>query len=778
MTGGERNHRTVLEALAAALAAATGHAAGLEAPPVALLWTDPDGQWRPLIPLLQAELPLIYLLGPYQPEARQGPVIWLKCVIERRLPGLSPAEGKVPILYLPEVGRQTLRAGEACPEALQPLIELQFRGAVWHQKNGRDWTLEAFFGSEQGLGLDIAGDNRTREALARALPDLAQQTVSSLKGRRLDAEDFDRLLVGDPVRDLLTWLDRPDRYRAAGDRAHWDSFRAVCQREFEFDPDDDGPEGAAARLVQGGGAWDRVWSRFAEVPQRFPGIPPRLAQVHPTGLFFHAERVPSKNEEDEQALARALDGLASLSHPDACARILALEQQHGPRRSQVWARLGLSPWALALEPLSRLAAGAVHLPAGDRVEALARDYAERGWRCDRAVIDLLALKADPAGQELIEKLIRVLYRPWLEEGARRLQRLVQAVPREVKDRADGYTVPTGTCFLFADGLRFDLAVRLGEILESRDLVARLSHRVAPLPTVTPTAKPLATPIAGAVGGPGSVEDFLPRLVADGRPADALRLREELARRGFQVMEKGETAIPVGEEPRGWAEIGRIDEFGHAMDGRLVSQLEPELEAVAARVEQLLDAGWPQVTVVTDHGWLLLPGGLPKVELPGSVVLSRWARCAAVRGASTPDLPVYPWHWDETVMVVMPPGIGSFVAGKEYAHGGISLQECVVPVLAVQRGAVAARARITDVGWRGMRCRVRAEVNQPGLRLDLRRNRNQAESSVLNQPAFLDPHGAASFVVEDTFEGAAGVLVILDSADKVVASEATTIGEAS
>ncbi len=34
-----------------------------------------------------------------------------------------------------------------------------------------------------------------------------------------------------------------------------------------------------------------------------------------------------------------------------------------------------------------------------------------------------------------------------------------------------------------------------------------------------------------------------------------------------------------------------------------------------RIEALLGAGWREVRVVTDHGWLWLPGGLPKVDLP-------------------------------------------------------------------------------------------------------------------------------------------------------------------
>jgi hypothetical protein len=146
-----------------------------------------------------------------------APAIWLKCIVERTLPDLAPPADIVPILYLPGVSRQDLRAGGDCPAPVQPLIELQYRGTPWHQRNGRDWTLEAFLSSEDGLGLDIALDNRTREAMVRALPVLATEPLAPLRGHRLDADDFDRLSVGDPVRDLLGWMSEPETFQ--GDAA-------------------------------------------------------------------------------------------------------------------------------------------------------------------------------------------------------------------------------------------------------------------------------------------------------------------------------------------------------------------------------------------------------------------------------------------------------------------------------------------------------------------------------------------------------------------------------
>ena len=98
---------------------------------------------------------------------RLGPAIWLRCVVDRTLPDVVIPEGKTPILYLPRVNRQELRAAGDCPPRLLPLVELQFRGRVWHQSNGRDWSVQAFLVSEDGLGLEIAQDRRTEEAMLR-----------------------------------------------------------------------------------------------------------------------------------------------------------------------------------------------------------------------------------------------------------------------------------------------------------------------------------------------------------------------------------------------------------------------------------------------------------------------------------------------------------------------------------------------------------------------------------------------------------------------------------
>jgi hypothetical protein len=111
---------------------------------------------------------------------------------------------------------------------------------------------------------------------------------------------------------------------------------------------------------------------------------------------------------------------------------------------------------------------------------------------------------------------------------------------------------------------------------------------------------------------------------------------------------------------------------------LARRVREHLNGFVERISGLLKAGWQKVRVVTDHGWLLVPGGLPKADLPKYLTATRWGRCAVVKPSATVDYPSYTWFWSEDVQVASPYGIDCFVAGKEYGHGGLSVQECVVP----------------------------------------------------------------------------------------------------
>src|SRR5512135_1343953 len=99
---------TLLEAVRQGLAQAGLFNSGDSVSPAAILWTDSDGEWQPIVAKLRALLPELLILGPFEPEQKTGPAIWMRCVIEGTLPDIKLPEKTVPVIYLPNVSRQTL----------------------------------------------------------------------------------------------------------------------------------------------------------------------------------------------------------------------------------------------------------------------------------------------------------------------------------------------------------------------------------------------------------------------------------------------------------------------------------------------------------------------------------------------------------------------------------------------------------------------------------------------------------------------------------------------
>ena len=121
------------------------------------------------------------------------------------------------------------------------------------------------------------------------------------------------------------------------------------------------------------------------------------------------------------------------------------------------------------------------------------------------------------------------------------------------------------------------------------------------------------------------------------------------------------------------------------------------------MRQLQQAGASHIRIVTDHGWLLLPGGLPKVDLPAALADTKWGRCAVIKPAAVTQERLYSWFWNHQIQFALADGISCFRDGLEYAHGGLSFQECLTLELSVRPGQSSASAvagEITDVVWKG------------------------------------------------------------------------------
>ena len=122
-----KDSTTLLESVRSSLTQASRYNPGDTVAPVAELWTDADGQWQPVVEQLRGIMPGLLTLGEYAPPTRTGPAIWLKCVIEPsvrkdKFPELQWPDDAVPVIYMPGVSRQSLRAVEECPDGLKPIM--------------------------------------------------------------------------------------------------------------------------------------------------------------------------------------------------------------------------------------------------------------------------------------------------------------------------------------------------------------------------------------------------------------------------------------------------------------------------------------------------------------------------------------------------------------------------------------------------------------------------------------------------------------------------------
>ena len=299
----------------------------------------------------------------------------------------------------------------------------------------------------------------------------------------------------------------------------------------------------------------------------------------------------------------------------------------------------------------------------------------------------------------------------------------------------------------------------------------MTHGLAALPCVTETAKPAVSPVAGAFSG-GS--GFDPVLTASGTRVNVVVLRKALAEAHLQVLMGDDLGDPAG---RAWTEWGDIDEYGHQHGWEVAHHLEDQLRRLDRRIAALLAHGWQRIVVVTDHGWLLLPGGLPKVDLPEHLTEVRKGRCARLKPGAQVDVQTVPWYWDPVVRIAVAPGIHCFQANQEYEHGGLSPQECVVPVITV--GATApleAPVTIESVIWRGLRCRITVRGARPGLRVDLRTKAGDAASSLAGGGKEIDADGTVALMVEDEDREGQGAVVVVVGADGLPrAQDATIVG---
>ncbi len=767
---------TVLESILKSLRSAASYNKHELAAPKVILWPDEECLWTQCIEPLRVSYPSLWSLGDYAPDKATGPAAWLRYQLE------TQGGEDVPVIYLPGIGRSAFRSADQCPNQAKHLFALQFQGQFWTQKNGRNWTPFAFFSSaDGGLDLDVALDQDTKKAIQESLPKLLKTELDALQGRKLEAGDFRAIVTKDPVRTLLQWMGDPGKIKLELEKtgSEWTSFRAVCRDAYQFDPEKDGAITAAEKLTTGKAEWELVWERYKEAPRSYPGIKELLESPGQMTLFEKAsEYKPISNRQAERRLETDLCALSSASPKDALAKIYSLAAEHFPRSTWVWATLGEAPLAMAICHLRDMAEVVQASGNPSTWEALADYYSTMGWKADRSVLRTLNAARSTAATKAVTVAIRAAYLPWLEKFSVLTQAKATTYPATGPQNCRTLPAEEGMVYLFADGLRMDLARDLEERLLTSGLLVESTFHFdwSALPTVTATAKPAWMPLAGKLGGPLEGAGFQSKEQSNGKALVHARFKQLVTELGISFLESNELGSPTG---CAWTEFGSLDTYGHDQGAKLAWRVEEELAGLQQRVGELFQAGWVKVKVITDHGWLLLPGGLPKAELPKHLAESRWGRCAIPSAGAQHGYPMTSWFWDAAEAIVLTPGVSCFVAGMEYAHGGLTLQEALVPSLSVSTKETGGAKSVVlkEMKWSGMRLNMILEGVE-GLTVDLRSKvADAATSFAANQiSGAADGQKTSLLVADDDSLGAAAFLVVVDQNGQPIFKQSIVIGE--
>jgi len=773
--------QTILDLIRAKLAARATVTDGLEESPLCVLWPDRDRQWEPALPRLLEDIPELIALGANAPQSRTGPAIWIRCAIAKTLDDVKLPDDRIPVVYLPGVSRDDLKNVTDMPGVLQPLAYLQFIGVIWNHPNNKDWSINALLSGDVkhgGLGLDVATDRSTQESMRRAVKAIVDEPLERLKKGRLEAVDFDKLLISSVDRQVLAWMVDPNAEKQRLSDVEWRALVNTVKAELAFDIEKKTNMDAAERLgsSHAGDPWDQVWQTYAIAPERFGPVRDLLKAATPAGLFgTGGERWPGVNEQAEQDLRGALANLANQPVKTIRDELPKFSEKHAHRTSWVWARLGEARLCQALEALQAVADLTAKSLGGISRNGVAEQYTQFGWHVDDAVLRAVDRVRSDADLASVSKIVRAMYLPWLDEAAKRLQAEVIKNPLpSPKDQAEFVTdLPPGTCVLFVDGLRYDLAHRLAEKLSARSLTASIGWRWSTVPSVTPSAKPAVSPLAKLVGGKLDAtvaKDFAVCVIETQDTLNSDRFAKLLIAIGVQCLKAPATGDSSG---KAWTEIGDIDRRGHDEGIRVAWRVEEELDRVAERTLQLTGAGWREVRIVTDHGWLLCPDGLPVMDEKKYVAETKWGRCMAIGESNKAHGIGLQWSWKNGVQIDIAPGATVFYKGNGYAHGSVSPQESIAPTIRVT-ASVVKTVKITSVKWTGLKCQVNIEGAAEGMTLafwlpDTPKQSLQAEAKAA---VAVNMSGPTRFFARDDVEG--GEIVVLDSAGAVLVRQMVSI----
>ena len=446
-----------------------------------------------------------------------------------------------------------------------------------------------------------------------------------------------------------------------------------------------------------------------------------------------------------------------------------LEEAHrtlGLRRSSVWSSLPerKSLWGV-VDRCAELAAALTTwderaTAASPDLTAVAHAYtADDGlWRVDLKYRIMEQAAAGCADESEVSPLLA-----WLRKRVRSTVDAAQALflagversgwpPPGVPGQAETFgrmvapSVQAGrkVVLFLVDAMRYEMGRDLGKSLAPYGTVHVEASAVC-LPAITPVGMAALMPGANATlelaarGG-----ELTPCVAGRDMPDSAARmayLRDQFGDRFAelilgQALSPGDLGARLGTADLVVVRCQEMDELGEGQSLYSArSRISAILGDVASATQRLRALGFQHFVYASDHGHVLLleaPAGDTVCAPPGEWLMKKRRCRMGSLATAAPGCLVFPPEKlgirAPVKDVVFPKGFRTFVAGEGYFHEGLSLQECVVPIVvldALPLAPVPGRGARVTLTYRSDRftssiIQVKARcVGQPGADLVVR-----------------------------------------------------------
>ena len=549
---------------------------------------------------------------------------------------------------------------------------------------------------------------------------------------------------------VRSYLSDPVEYRETiEDNAMADAWDAQLRDQYGVDARLD-PKEIATQLLFGEVAWRSPTSRYDELAaedrqaaatfcdewqQRTPAEFTRYAQQIQEEYDLASAVTDSDRADwsstafsgiDDGLIQLVMERLAEATYADLPDVATELVQTVTSRQDSFWSSEELVDWSvptLAVKTLRQIGATDTDNAKTLTPTELAQEYTQNDgwWQIDstyRQYIDATQSATVPYPHEAaVKQRVTDHYMSFLQEINRPLANELSDDPSLGLSQTDFYEEfadpNKGTAIIICDGLRYELAEIIKKNLErSTDFEQSIDAMSAAVPSVTEVG--MAAHLPGTLGL--SVEDNDLVVTSGGEVMSKKSDRvERFNDAGFDVVTMDDVnSISITElsetdpVPR-VVYSATIDKLGESLDDDAAfSRVASHIDDVERTVQRLKQAGYTRFVITSDHGFLYtdrLSDEL-KVESPdlASVVKRRFAAASADTplvdtdefiqfdadalshlGIEAPDLEL-----------LFPRSVACFKTrggNMQYFHGGISLQELLVPCLTVTTGDTAESASI-------------------------------------------------------------------------------------